>query len=279
MLTFISGFLVFSSALDQEFKALIIKKSKTILIPLILFNIPVAVAVYVAQSYDALGHSFSKQMFPFDLYVWINAITGLLGETINYPLSFLRDLFVISLLAPIFGFLLRKSPWLGFLLIFSIFWNNFDASLVLRNVMPINFYMGGMAAVLGWNLHSLDRFGPLLATLFIVICFAIVLIPIENRNYLRLVSPIMLWPMAAILVGSKFGSFLSRLSKYSFAIFLSHGPLLLLAWLIYQEFLDFLPYPVFWLVVPVVIIVLVVQIYPLAYRCFPRATAIALGSR
>lgn len=279
MLTFLSGFLLFSFDLDQHFKALVVKKTKTILWPLILFNIPVAFAVYIVQSQDLLDHTFSKQLYPFDPSSWVNAITGLTGETINYPLNFLRDLFVISIAAPLFGLFLRNFAWLGLVVVFVVFWNNWDGQIVLRNMMPINFYMGGMAAILAWNLRKLDLYAPYLFLIFIAICITVVVWPIENRNFLRLIAPIMIWPASSLLVNTIFGDFLSRLSKYSFAIFLLHGPLLLVAWVLYAKFLHSTPYPIFWLLAPMLTSLIIIFFYTYFYRWFPKTTGFALGGR
>lgn len=279
ILTFISGFLLFSFSMDLNFRSLIAKKVKTILIPLLLFNIPLAFVVYLIQKLDIVDYEFSAQLYPFDMYRWINATTALFGESINYPLGFLRDLFVISILAPVFGIFLRNWTWLGLTVVFVTFWFNFDGQLVLRNVMPINFYMGGMAAILGWNLRKLDPYAPYLLLIFVSSCIAIVAFSIENRNYLRLVAPIMIWPAASILVGTVFSDFLTRVSKYSFAIFLMHGPILLVLWFLYEKFFQIVPYSIFWLSVPAIVSVLVIGIHTYCYRWFPKASIFALGGR
>lgn len=279
VLTFISGYLLFRARLDLQFNKLIVKKTKSILIPLILFNVPVAIAVYLVQANQLLDHSFSKQLYPFHLATWVDAIVGLFGSPINYPLNFLRDLYLLSLLAPLLGLLLRRYTWYGLAIVFLLFWFNLDGPLILRNTMPIVFYLGGMAAVQEWDLRKLDRFAVPLLALFLAFCIAIIAFRIKGQNYLRLVSPILIWPAASLLVDARFGVWLAGLSKYSFLTFLAHGPSLLVAWLVYQKALPGVPYWIFWVVTPVIVATILAQLYIYSRRFFPRTMGLLLGGR
>ena len=279
VLTCISGFLLYYSNLDLDFKRLFVKKTKSIFVPLVLFNIPLVLLVYIIQGNQLLEHSFEKQLYPFELSNWINAVFAVTESPINYPLNFLRDLFILSIAAPLFGYLLRQSPWLGLVLIFTFFWNNLDGDLILRNTMPITFYLGGMAAILRWDIRRFDAYAPILLLLFLGLCAAMVFFQIENRSYLRIVSPLLIWPAASLLLGTRFSDWIIGLSKYSLATFLLHGPLLLAVWLVYQKYFPSISYPVFWVSAPLIVAGLVVPVYHFSYRRFPRATRFALGGR
>lgn len=279
VLTFISGYLLFSARLDQKFQELALKKTKTILLPLVIFNLPLALLVYGIQANHLIEHEFSQTLYPFHLSTWADAIFGLFSSPINYPLNFLRDLYVISLLAPIFGFLIRKAPWSGLVATFVIFWFNFDGDLVLRNTMPIVFYIGGMAALHSWDLKKLDKIAILLLVLFLAFSFAIVFFQIENRNYLRVLSPILIWPASSLLVNTRLGAWLSGLAKYSFLTFLAHGPLLVLLWIIYQKSSLALPYWLFWTTAPLIIAIAIVPIHIYGYRLFPKTMRFVIGGR
>lgn len=279
VLTFISGYLLFSTNLDKGFRFLLAKKTKTILIPLILFNLPIALAVYIMQANQLINHEFSQQLYPFTTLVWIDAITGLFGSPINYPLNFLRDLFLISILSPVFGILLRRFAWPGLLLIFIIFWFNLDDNLILRNTMPIVFYLGGMAAIQEWDLKRLDNYALVFLLLFISFCIAIIFFQIENRNYLRIVSPILIWPAASLLVNTKLGKWIAGLSKFSFLTFLMQGPMLLVIWLIYQRVFFAVPYWFFWVLTPFITAAITALIYVYSHRIFPKTMSTLLGGR
>lgn len=278
VLTFVSGFLLFRSRMDLRPRQLFVKKTRTILIPLVLFNVPVAVAIYLIQAGHLLDHQFSQQLYPFDPETWLSAITGLFSAPVNYPLNFLRDLYILSLLAPLMGLLLRLA-WVGLGIVFTVFWFNYDGALILRNTMPIVFYLGGMAATQAWDLRRLDRLAAPLLLLFLALCAAIVLLKIENRDYLRLVSPFLIWPAASLLVHNRFGLWLASLSKYSFLTFLAHSPLVLIAYLVYTKLLPEWPYWLYWVATPVISAIILAQVYIYSQRYVPKTMNLLLGGR
>jgi succinoglycan biosynthesis protein ExoH len=279
MLTVISGFLLFRSQLDLAFNKLVRKKSKALLFPLILWNVPLAVAVFLVQKFGLLGHSFSVTLHPFDARNWVDAITGLDGLPINYPLNFLRDLWVICMLAPIMGWFLRRSPWLGFALIIAIYAYNLDGRLVLRNSMLISFYLGGLAAVLNWNLKGLDRWAVPALLLFLGSATLIVLFQIENREWFRLIAPILIWPAISLLVMTKVGDWLSRHSRHSFFTFLCHGPLILILWIVFSKAFPNAPYALFWWTAPWITIWIAQVFNGRLHLYFPKIANVLVGQR
>jgi succinoglycan biosynthesis protein ExoH len=209
---------------------------------------------------------------------WLNAAFGLTASPINYPLNFLRDLLVLILLAPAFGWLLRNYAWPGLVLVSVVFFNNYDSALVLRDLMAVLFYVGGMAAVRGWNLRLLDRHALLCFLLFLLACAAIVHFRVANTTYLRLVAPFLIWPATVWLASSRLGPWLVGMSKYSFFMFLAHAPLLLLSWLLYSRYGSALPYPVYWLMAPVLVTAILVGVYRIADVLIPQLFPLLIGA-
>lgn len=279
MLTVISGYLLFRSRLIQQPLELISKKARVILLPLILWNIPVVLGVFFIQHYQLSTHIFSVQLSPFDSLNWLNALTGLLSSPANYPLNFLRDLFVLSLISPLLAVLLNRAPWLGAIIVALVFYFNLDGDIILRNTMLISFYIGGLAATQRWNLTKLDPYAIPLLIIFILICSAIVIFDIENRTPLRIIAPFMIWPSMSLLMKYKNGAFLERYVGSSFLTFLAHGPLLLVFWLLYQTFLPKVPYPLFWCAAPLIITIGCAWLHTKLKRYVPTLTSIALGGR
>lgn len=279
VLTCISGYLLFKSQLHNKFLQLFYKKTKTILIPLALFNIPIVIIVWYLQFKQLGNHSFEMQIYPFDLKAWLDASIGLTRAPINYPLNFLRDLYIISIMAPIFSILLIKIPKIGLIIVSIFFLLNYDGDLVLRNLMPLMFYLGGFLALYNINIRALDKYGVYLLVLFIALCTAIVILKIENRNYLRLVSPFLIWPAASLIINTNFGKWLAKLAKYSFPIFLIQGPILFICWLIYKKYLLFLPYWLFWVITPIATAIFLITLYRIGLFTFPKITRFAFGGR
>lgn len=268
VLTVISGFLLFSAALDRVPTRLFGKKARTILLPFLCFNLPLLPIALGAQLFA--GIDMSAQLWPFEPMAWLNAAFGLAGMPINYPLNFLRDLLVLILLAPLFGWLLRNYAWPGLVLISVVFFKNYDGMLVLRDMMAVQFYIGGMAAVRGWNLRLLDRHALACLAVFLLACAAMVHFRIANTTGLRLVAPFLIWPITAWLAASRLGPWLVGMSKYSFFMFLAHAPVLLLTWILYGRYGNALPYPVYWMLAPVLVTSVLVIVYRLAETYMPR---------
>ncbi|WP_314438466.1 acyltransferase family protein [Massilia timonae] len=276
VLTVISGFLLFGAALDRAPARLFSKKARTILLPFLCFNLPLVPLALGAQLFA--GVEMSAQLWPFEPMAWLNAAFGLTASPINYPLNFLRDLLVLILLAPAFGWLLRNYAWPGLVLVSVVFFKNYDGALVLRDLMAVLFYVGGMAAVRGWNLRLLDRHALLCFLLFLLACAAIVHFRVANTTYLRLVAPFLIWPATAWLATTRLGPWLVGMSKYSFFMFLAHAPVLLLTWLMYSRYGSALPYPLYWVMAPVLVTAILVAVYRIANVLMPRLFPVLIGA-
>ena len=277
VLTVISGFFLFGTALDRRYGDLWRKKFKTIAVPFLFFNLALLAAAFVAQR--VAGISLSYDLTSADPMVWLNAAFGLTKPPINYPLNFLRDLLVLLAFAPVIGWMIRNVPIKGLVLIGLLFFNNFDGLLILRPEMPVMFYLGGMAAVYKWDLFKFDRFAWLLLASFIALCCYVVGAKVANQNYLRLVSPFLIWPASVLLLNTRAGDFFERMSKYSFFIFMAHAPILLLSWMVYQRVGTLVPYPLYWIMSPLLTIGSLMLTYQLAARFAPRLLSTVLGAK
>lgn len=279
VLTVISAYLLFSSSLISKPLMLFKKKTSSILLPLIIWNIPIVLAIYLVQRYELLSHSFSVQLHPFSVIAWLDATTGIFSSPANYPLNFLRDLFVLAVLAPLLRPLLKHIPYIGLLFMIVVYFYDLDGDVVRRNSMILSFYTGALAATQKWDLTALDRFAwPLLWGL-IAVCCAVVIWDIENREWLRLISPFLIWPCMSLLEDSRLSKLLLRHCQASFLTFLAHAPLLLLLWVIYQKFATVIPYPVFWFTAPLFIVIICAVCHKLLYGLFPRTGQLLLGGR
>jgi succinoglycan biosynthesis protein ExoH len=278
LLTAISAWLLFSANLDRNYTALVAKKTKTLLIPLLVWNIPVAIGIYFAQKTGVLG-SFLTQLYPFDADQWLSAVLAVYRPPVNSPLYFLRDLFVLALLAPAFGLMLRSRPFLGALIVIFVCWSNIDGALVLQNRLMVSFYIGGMAAVMKWDLRALDKYAIPLLALLLAMALAIAIIDTRGPDWLRAISAFWVWPIFSLLEKSRISDLIVRASGKSFYIFVTHSVILFAVWKIYQPFAASSHYPIFWFASPFI----VVAFCHLTLRPFewlaPKFAALALGNR
>ncbi|QOY94660.1 acyltransferase [Massilia sp. UMI-21] len=277
VLTCISGFLLFRAGLDLNPAKLARKKFRTIVVPFLVFNLGLlAVALTLQQG---LGVTLSNDMVPKDGKGWLDAGFGLTSAPINYPLNFLRDLVALMIAAPLLGWLLRHAPYHGLGIVVLIYQFNLDASFVLRDVMWPVFYVGGLAAVRGWNLRALDRYAPLCLALFLGLCAYVIAFRIANTNILRMVAPVLIWPAASLLLPTAFGRWLGKMSKFSFFVFLAHAPVLLAISIVYKSFAAHVPYPLYWVLSPVLTTALLVLIHMLAMRTMPGVFSFMIGTK
>lgn len=279
LLTAISGYLVFRTNLYTQPAKLLLKKIMTVLVPLFIWNVPFVVGIYLSQKYNLLSHDFSAQLYPIEIKQWTNALVGLFASPANYPLNFLRDLFAVSLLAPLAGVLLNRVPYIGLILVLIIYYFNLDGAFILRDSMLVSFYIGGLAAIRNWDLFALDNHAKWLFVVFVVFCIFIVLFKIENRELLRLLSPFMVWPAISLLENTKAYDFLYKYSKNSFFTFLAHGPIVLMIWFLYTRISDTVAYYAYWIVAPVITVFSCILLATYFRKKLPRVAAFVLGGR
>ena len=68
------------------------------------------------------------------------------------------------------------------------------------------------------------------------------------------------------------------MSKYSFFVFVSHAPVLLATWLAFKPLARWVPYPVYWVLAPFMVVGLLVAIYRLGARYTPGLLGAVLGT-
>lgn len=129
------------------------------------------------------------------------------------------------------------------------------------------------------NMKRLDKYAIYLVLLFIALCIAVIHFKIENRNYLRIVAPFLIWPATALIVDTWLGKRLIAFAKYSFPIFLMQGPMLLVCWLVYNKYFLMLPYWVFWIITPVITAIILANLYRVGYFIFPKTIRFVFGGR
>jgi succinoglycan biosynthesis protein ExoH len=277
MLSLIAGFLLFRAGLDLVPGKLYRKKFKTIAIPFLVFN--VVLALLAAAIEYRYGIVYMRNLVGVAARDWVNALFGVKAVPFNYPLYFLRDLMVLIVLAPLFGWFLRRRPLVGLVLVALVFGCGLDGFLIRRDSSAVVFYVGGWLALSGRNLLAADRYAlPALAAL-VLVCAAPMLLRVDDNTYLVYSAPFLIWPAVSLLRGTALWDWALRTSKYSFFVFVGHAPLLELVYLAYRRLVPALPYEVFWFAGPVLTIVMLVALYRLLMRVAPRAFDAVIGAR
>lgn len=275
VLTFISGYLLFRSSLDTHPLRLIQKKFNSIVIPFLFFNLTLLTLYILLRNGAGVSVGSANIETTED---WLNAAFGLTSSPLNYPLNFLRDLIALFMIAPLMGWLLRNTAWAGLALLLVIFQFDLDGPFVLRNAMAPVFYAGGMAAILKWDMRRLDGYALELLAFFLIACTCIVYFKVANTSALQLVAPILIWPAVSLLAPTAFGTWLAKMSKYSYFLFLAHAPVLLLISMIYKSYAQYIPFPVYWIFTPFIVTGIVIGVYELFMRVRPKAFNVMIGN-
>jgi succinoglycan biosynthesis protein ExoH len=279
ILAALSGYLLFISTLYLDIPKLILKKTKTLILPLIIWNIPFVTIVVMLQYYGSYTLQADYILYPFSLENWLSGLLAIFGEPFNGPLYFLRDLFVIAVIAPFYWMIFKKIPYIGLLAIIAIFAFELDGHLVLRDSMYVTYYLGILAATQKWDLKKLDKYAYPLFAVFIMFCIYITYNKRGNSDVLGIVAPFFIWPALSIITYTRLGDFLVKNTKYSFLLFLTHIPIMFIFYQLYT-LLDYnIPYLIFWLVAPIITTFIVIKIIPRTEPLFPSLYRISTGGR
>ena len=277
MLTLISGFLLFGAALDQHPAKMMRKKARTLVIPFLVFNFAFVALMLPLEVFFGFAHRVP--LTGVDFLGWLDRLFALRGTPFNMPLYFLRDMVVLVILAPLFGYLLRKVPVLGLVAVSVVFYFDLDSYLVLRSTSAILFYIGGLAAIYRWNLETFDRYATLCAVFILAACLAFVAMRGEKTLWLALTLPFLLWPASALLHGTRIAAWALKYNHYSFFVFVAHFPLMFLGWQFILHYARFVPFPVYFVFSPLVTVAFLMVVYNLLMRVAPRAFSTAIGNR
>lgn len=277
VMSLISGFLLFSANLDLQPGLLYKKKIQTLVIPFFFFNIVLCCVIYAAQKMT--GVNFWQSTAKMSRMEWFDALFAATHMPVNYPLHFLRDMFVVAMMAPVFGLFIRRAPLVGAIVTFVVFYNNLDGHLVERFTIPVFFYVGGVAGVWRMNLQRFDKYAIHLSVAFVVMCAVFVATRQMNNTPLVLVAPFMIWPASALLKGSRLGDWLKKNSEHSYFVFLTHAPVLTASFAVYKKFAHVIPMPVYWVVTPILTITFLIGLHKLLLKYVPTIINDMLGKQ
>ncbi|MDQ8756282.1 acyltransferase [Sphingosinicella sp. LHD-64] len=238
LLSVISGWLVAASLARRGWRSFLPAKARTIILPMILWN---AFAIVLVSGAARLG--WIQAPMPTTLWWTIDELLCLASPNdINVQMSFLRDLFVCMLLAPL---LMRLPNWaLGIAALVALAWSVSGVAfvLLLRPAILLFFIAGILARrrdLAAWvAMQPMAVTGvayALLAALQIWLETAGIARGVDNPLLLssidlamRCVTALFFWSIAWRLAGSRFTGALLGLEPFAFLMFSAH---LIMIWL------------------------------------------------
>ena len=235
---YISGFLYFApKAFSKE---IYINKTKrrvfTILVPILFWNAAILIALAIAQAVPLTASYFSGNrtgVLDYTAGDFLTAFTGVGGSMTNDPFWFLRDLFVLCLLAPVVYFILRSRFSIIAILLLGASWL-LNLGLIRIPSIEATFYfvVGAFSALRVGSPFFMDRYRSLFFAL------ALILVPLDA--YFQLSATNILIHKLSILICA--GAFLTStkcvleirvlrerlysLANQSFFVYAAHGFLL-----------------------------------------------------
>lgn len=291
-LSIISGYLFYirPRSLRDNLK----NKTKSLVWPFILWNVPLVLLVWWLQSSWSLGHSFSLQLHPFNTSVWADAAFALHANPLNFPLGFLRDLFVCALLSPVIYACLVHARWVGVLFLIALVIGLVPQSLLLRPTILLGFYLGGWLAVYKSRLTLIDRYPWFWIGGFAVACIWVTCIAFKEMhdmtsqglghriNMLRILGMPAFWALSGVLFKTRLGELLAHYSPHTFFLFCIHGPLLVASWIFWQATVGDVgaaSYVIYFLMACPVTVFLAWSIEGLMLNFFPALYDLCTGQR
>jgi hypothetical protein len=115
-LTIVSGYLLVSTLDSLGFARLLLRRAKTLLVPMVLWCLAMFFVIFLHGVYKHNYHHFEQYIS--SLGSTLDAFSALTSLPVNQPLYFLRDLFVSSCFSPLIIVLIRRFS-LGALLLIA----------------------------------------------------------------------------------------------------------------------------------------------------------------
>lgn len=283
----ISGYLFFLTYKPDaaSYGRMVIKKTRTILVPYLLFN---AVSLGLIFLFNKVPYIGDINMVHTDGV--LKLLLGVYRYPVVYTLWFLRDLYVYFLLAPVFFVAIREIPLLGLAVCWGLWMFLPQSGIPIELSGLIFFYGGGMLARTGVNLDAARRLTLPVSAAYLLLLVATASVEFHFgavSYYHILYRNCMILGTAALWLVSAFpplneATVLLRLAPTSFFVYLTHEPVL--SYLIYGT--RFLFKPSGSVVGIAYMLLLVVVTYAVCYglaclleRRLPRLYALAVGAR
>jgi fucose 4-O-acetylase-like acetyltransferase len=228
----ISGYLLYAK--ETNFLSVLKKKSRTILLPYILWNILAIIFFYTAQSFSFTRPYFANIIIRnFKIIDWIDAFVGKFTEArqYQYPLVyqfwFLRDLFILNMLFIGIKKLVDRFP-IGTIFIFFVLWTSNINIYIVSTEALLFFTLGYYIVKYSLDYKKIDAIeyydiGTVYITTIILELFFIKYVPIIHKINIILGSVLFIKLTYYFINKERIYNKLLWLEKYAFFVYAIHG--------------------------------------------------------
>jgi hypothetical protein len=233
LLSVVSGYFIVSSLLKAGAGSLTVSKFKTLVVPLVAWNLLMLVLL---AAYGVLSGNW-KDMPEFSPLGMANALLAVTEWPLVVPLWFLRDLFVCCLFAPLLYLGLRRFPAATILALVAFTLLGENLYILQRPQLMLFFGLGMWLRISAADEEAIDRVAGFLAiglfamvAIFLTIRIERILLS-EMNDTLRLTLDTLLrvtmaagfWKLTEFIRRSSLSDLFIRLEPYAFFLFCSHA--------------------------------------------------------
>jgi len=233
LLSMVSGYFIVSSLLRAGTQQLIVSKVRTLIVPLVAWNVLLLV---IYAFYSRLSDDW--QNWPeANLLAIANAFLAVTDWPLDIPLWFLRDLFVCCLFSPVLYWGLRRLPAAVMLALVAFALFGEGLYILQRPQLILFFGLGMWLRMADADEDSIDRATRLLAAgligtaaIFLTILVARIHFSEMNEQLrqtletlLRLTMAAAFWWLTGLIRKSPLAGPFMRFEPYTFFLFCSHA--------------------------------------------------------
>jgi surface polysaccharide O-acyltransferase-like enzyme len=277
----------------REYLGKLRKRTRTLLVPLIFWNVATLSAYALGQAAPATKGFFSnahwRPIATFGLGDYADAIFGLTTSPIAYQFWFIRDLIVLVVAAPVIAFIFKRRLGPGFILLIFALWVFDMHPLAWPNTEATLFFcLGAYLAYENKDLSSLDKY-----TLVMLVLFAPLLLidagfarePVKLYFHKAMIASgvASTWCITSwIIKRENLSEWLKRLGAASFFLFAAHEPLLSIARKVMFKVVvpsSDLAVLSLYFSIPVCVIVFLVYLHRILDKTLPRLLGVVTGNR
>lgn len=278
----------------------------SIILPMVVWSmVTLAVYLLVSTRQPTFLTEVATGSFVGDLWQYLNYFLFLtelpMGPTMH--LAFLRDLFVCILISPLLLVAVRRAAVPLVLIAGLVYFADLESAFMLRPLILFAYVIGMTLAVKRWNMSALDAFWPFFFLVSALMSLTILMFNggafpearllfassrleiMETVLYplSRLFGSLAIWTLMSLLVGSRLGRRIERLSPWLFAAYCSHYLVLSLIWeglwLPLTGASTGLLYSVWFLLAPALATAIAWAIVELSARIWPGLARLLTGGR
>jgi succinoglycan biosynthesis protein ExoH len=245
LMSAISGWLMFKgfSETPAFYWGRLRSRSRSILLPMILWNLLtlcIFLLIFFVSPQSDILTIITYDLSQLGPRMVADALVGLGRHPIDFQFWFLHDLFLTVMVMPILGFLLRRMPIVGIVVIGLSWFFDFNMWIFFRTDVLFFFFLGAYARVSEFDIsRPMPRLGSILMAAFLGLAALRTVGPyfIDDQSQIgfilfdygtrlmRLLGVVAIWLFAPIILNTSFGRIAASLGPIAFFLHAAHWPM------------------------------------------------------